>query len=61
MGTHIDTSKNISKMDTVVGADGFGTGGEVTLAGMGSHGQAGTADAFQVDTSKDINRMANVQ
>eukprot|EP00966_Prymnesium_polylepis_P076777 1779727-Prymnesium_polylepis.1 len=27
MGAHIDTSKNISKMDTVVGADGFGKDG----------------------------------
>jgi hypothetical protein len=33
----------------------------MTAMGQGSHGQAGTADAFQADTSKDINKMAHVQ
>ena len=60
MGTHIDHSKDINKMGNVKGAEGLGTDGTVTAVGMGSAGQAGTADAFKVDTSKDINKMAHV-
>jgi len=60
MGPHIDNSKNINKMSQVVGAEGLGSDGTITALGKGSFGQAGTADAFQVDTSKEINRMAMV-
>lgn len=61
MSPHIDHSKNIDKMATVVGdMSHLAIDGTATMLGMGSHGQAGTADAFQVDTSKNINKMISV-
>jgi len=62
MGAHIDHSKDINKMQHVVGEMGnLGFDGTSTLVGNGSHGTAGSLMGSHIDHSKNIDKMSCVR
>mmetsp|Transcript_38675 Transcript_38675/g.124105 ORF Transcript_38675/g.124105 Transcript_38675/m.124105 type:complete len:270 (-) Transcript_38675:250-1059(-) len=61
MGAHVDNSRNINKMQHVVGEMGnLGIDGTISAIGAGSHGTPGSKMGANIDHSKDIDKLAQV-